>query len=485
MKRILYYLSLSLVFISCSDLLEEKPRDIMDPNQFFSSDAEAIGGVNGVYSRLPGFFGGGYGWDYGYWSHLGTDIARPAGGRESKFPFHVYTLSSANESNLRNHWVSLYRAVGDANQVIARVSASAGVSPDVKNQVIGEAKFLRAMYYYLLTNWWGDVPMWTDELNITEVGGAISRTPVAQVRAQMVLDLLDAEKLLPASYPESELGRASKWAAKMLLTKVYLWQGEWEKARDKADEVILQEGGNHILLENFNDIFGVENEHNQEVVFEIDFQKDIHGAMRTSRFMPRKKDEPAELVLANTGFALLTSTNEFVSSFDPQDKRLEMYDWHGQDQGIQTNYHYVMKNMDWGSPYANGDLNTIVFRLSDAYLMYAEAENELNGPTDQAYAKINRIRDRAFGNDPAKHLSGLSKEQFQSAIMNERKWELAFEFHRRWDLNRWGKLSEAVRSISATNPDGAANVKDYHMLCPVPSQEASMNEALLPNNTGY
>ncbi len=484
MKKIFYYIILSIVFVSCSDLLDEEPRDKMDPNQFFTSDAEAIGGVNGVYKWLNTFYGGGWGRDYGYWSHQGTDISRPTGGREGSFPFHVYTLSASNESNLREHWKNLYRAVGDANQVIARVSVSEGISAEVKARVVGEAKFLRGLYYYMLTNWWGDVPLWLDELNIEEVGGAIPRTPVAQVRDQIVLDLLDAEQSLPASYPATDIGRATKWAAKVLLAKVYLWQGDWAKAKATAGEVIQQSGGPHSLIPVYKDIFGVANEHNSESIFEIDYQVDINKAIRTSRYMPRTKDEPRSLNLPTAGFGLLTSTVEFIASFDPDDQRIEMYNWHGWN-GIETNYHYVAKNMDWDSPRGNGDLNAIVFRLADAYLMYAEAENELNGPTADAYEKINTIRDRAFGNDPAKQLSGLSKEEFRTAIMNERKWELSFEYHRRWDLNRWGKLVEAVQSIAATNPDGAANVSDHHMLCPVPSQEISLNDALLPNNPGY
>lgn len=491
---------LALCLGACNDMLIEEPRDIMDPAQFFNSDAEAIGAVNGIYSRGVRYvYNSSAGTrNFGYLSHWGTDLSRPAGGRENNFPQHVYTFSTAEDGggSMRDSWGTFYRTIADANLVLTRVEASKdNFSTEVYNESIGQAKFLRGLFYWILTNYWGDVPMWLDELNITEVSELL-RTPIDEVRNQMVLDLSDAANKLPSSYSGANLGRASKWAAMTLLTKIYMEQGDWSNAKATAAKIINESP--HTLMPEYGMIFGLENEYNNENIWELDAVQDIFSSGRVARYVPRANDEPkfkaTEVNYDFNGYALLTSTDEFIATFDPDDTRLPFYNLNGvfddpegdgvYDHWVQFNYNYVEKNIDHGSPRGNSGLNSIIYRLADAYLMYAEAENELNGPTDDAYAKINAIRDRAFGNNPEKRLSGLSKDEFRQAIMDERKWELAFEYHRRWDLKRWGKLGEAVQSIAATNPIGAANFQPYHNLYPIPFQELDLNPGLT-QNPGY
>jgi hypothetical protein len=195
--------------------------------------------------------------------------------------------------------------------------------------------------------------------------------------------------------------------------------------------------------------------------------------------MPRQVDEPTVPGFPMTGYGLLTSTNEFLATFDPNDLRKKWYDWNGNGT-VKTKFHYVFKQMNFSEARNNHGMNSRVFRMADAYLMFAEAENELNGPSVDGYAKINAVRKRAGLTD----LTALTKEQFRQAVRNERKWELSFEFQHRWDLNRWGTLTEAVKSISVTNPAGAANVKDYHQLFPIPTREMSLNPEL-KQNPGY
>jgi starch-binding outer membrane protein, SusD/RagB family len=487
-----------LLLTACNEMLIEEPRDIMDPAQFFNTDDELISVVNGIYSRGVFYiFNAGDGTNnYGYISHWGTDIARPTGGREPNFAPHVYTFSSSEDGNIRASWQTFYRTIADANVVISKAEENKdNFSAEVYDQSVGQAKFLRAQFYYILTNYWGDVPMWLDELNINEVV-ELPRTPVADIYNQMITDLTDASSKLPSIWEGANKGRASKWAAMMLLTKVYMLQGDWNKAKAAAGSIINDSP--HTLMPEYGNIFGIENEYNNEIIWEADFQQDINRSNRPSRFTPRGVDEPkfgpTEIDYIFQGFGLLTSTNEFIASFDPDDQRIPFYNLNGvyddpdgdgvYDNWVQFKFRYVEKNIDHGSPRGNSGLNSIIYRLADAYLMYAEAENEINGPTADAYAKINAIRDRAFGDNPEKRLSGLTKEEFRNAIMDERKWELAFEYHRRWDLKRWGKLGEAVQSIAKTNPLGAQNFRPYHVLFPIPFQEIDLNPNLTQND-GY
>ncbi|TKG92931.1 RagB/SusD family nutrient uptake outer membrane protein [Puteibacter caeruleilacunae] len=489
MKKVLYLLISVIVFTSCDDFLKEKPKDIMNPDAFFRSDDEAIASVNGVYRRLDYYYNNGGGTSgYSYQSHLGTDLARMAGGRENNGShyYHVYNISpDVIDGRMRGTWRELYRAIGDANLSISRVSSSEFVSEGTKNRVVAEAKTLRALFYYILSNYWGDVPMWLGELDLAEAGGEIAKTPIDGIRAQMVTDLTEAIPDLPTSYSGTDIGRITKWAASMLLTKVYLWQGDWSNAKATAGSII--DAGDHRLLDQYEDVFGLDNEYNDEIIWEIDYVVDIHASSLPTRYNIRSVENEPQLdgYPTNKGWGLITASKEFLLSFDPEDKRYDSYDFYhsmGLDES-EYKYHYITKMMNLVDPKNNTGSNTIVYRLADAYLMYAEAENELNGPTTDAYAKINAVRSRAFDN-PDKLLSGLTKESFRQAIMDERKWELACEFHRRWDLIRWGKLEEAVESMATTNPWGAENIKPHHVRLPIPPSEIVLNPALV-QNPGY
>jgi len=478
MKKYLSFILLILLFSSCSKQLIEKPKSFLSPAQFFQSDAEAIGAVNGAYSTCDFLYGSGTTYDLGYWSSLGTDIAWPTGGRATVFDFLTYTLGLSDEGNLDNIWQTLYKGVANCNMVIGGVTNNAFISSATKDEVLGQALFLRSLYYYWLTCFWGDVPMWLNPLDVSVVS-TLPRTSVDSVRQQMVNDLKTAASDLPPVWTGADLGRASKWAADMLLCHVYLWQKDWSDAATVASEIMVNQGGNNRLLPSWSDIFGQANEYNAEDIWEIDFTQTTHPTSFSDRYMPRQVDEPVVPGYTMTGYGLVTATKYFLSTFDSSDLREPWYDWHGAD-GITTNYHYVYKQMDWGEPRSNSGLNSIVYRMADAYLMYAEAANELNGPTSAAYAAVNAIRERAELPD----LTGLTQDQFRQAVRTERLHELSFEFNRRWDLNRWGTLVEAVQTDSATNPEGAANVRPYYTLCPVPYQEIDLNPKLT-QNPGY
>jgi hypothetical protein len=139
------------------------------------------------------------------------------------------------------------------------------------------------------------------------------------------------------------------------------------------------------------------------------------------------------------------------------------------------------------SPRFNHSDNRMVFRLADVYLMAAECENELNGP-DDAYQYIHPIRQRAYATQAEWELVGLSQQGFREAIYDERKWELAAEAHRRYDLIRWGILLDVVQNLEYRFWEPNVNIKPYHVLLPIPLQELQLNPSLLesdPTNNGY
>lgn len=500
MKNILHKVVICLAAFStlngCDDFLKEDPRGLLSPENFFNSDAETNAAVNGLYTDLyDGNLYRGRGLDDFYIN--GADEIGPNrkfGGVE---PIQSYTITESHYGSARGAWEGLYRIVQDANLILENIQDNSNLSEEGKNRAMGETLFLRSLAYYHLTNLWGNVPYYRENLPLTEVR-TLARTDVNQIRADLVQDLLQAEAMLPDSYSDIDLGRATRWAAGTLLVKIHLMQKDWQAARDKAVEIINTTS--HRLLDNYDDVFDRSNPYNEEIIFQVDFVKDMSPTTRTDSYSPRLRDEPkaskdrnalvAALEARNegfTGYGLAIPLPDLVEKFPLDDLRRPM--------NIVTNYlgfplkfPYMPKNWNLdqiSSPRGNHGENYIVFRLADVYLMAAEAENELNGPAS-AYQYINKVRERAY--EPDKPLDGLTQQQFREAIYDERKWELAGEGHRRLDLIRWGILLDVVKTTKYRVYDPASFIQPHHVLLPIPVEELELNPKLLesdPTNNGY
>ncbi len=489
-------LAIGMLF-SCDKFLAEDPRAVLSPENFFNSDVEVKAAVNGVYAAL---YTDGLYRQHGINHALGygaDDLEPTRSGDGALNDICNYTLSEARGARGREVWISFYKMIQDANVALAKLENNERISTQYKSQATGELLFLRAFAYYNLTNIFGDVPYYRENLSIDEVQ-VLERHNKNLIRNDLIADLQIAQDALPGNYQTSELGRASKWAAATLAVKILLWQERWVEARDKSVEIIV--GSPHRLLAHYGDVFKLANAYNDELIWCIDFVRDINPQGFTSIFVPRLSDEPkvssqrpalrAALEARNEGFTgngLAAPMLGFVEDFPRDDLRrphniVENY------LGFDLNYPYMPKmwNLDQiNSPRGNHGDNFIVFRLADVYLMAAEAENEANGP-DQAYQYVNKIRERAYA--PEKPLHGLSQQHFRQAIYDERRWELAAEFHRRMDLIRWGILVDVVKNTKTRTYNPAENIMPHHVLFPIPEEEILLNPNLLttdPTNNGY
>ncbi|MEO1011625.1 MAG: RagB/SusD family nutrient uptake outer membrane protein [Bacteroidota bacterium] len=510
MKRLPYIVSIFILLAlssSCDDFLEEETRGILAPSNFFNNDEEAIIAVNGVYrhftfTQLYGNFTRGlfkatqYGADdYG--------LSRTFG----PMPLvENYTISETDNGFLRDTWTAFYRAISDANVVIENVSGNTNLSEQTRNRAEGEAIFLRSLAYYHLTNIFGDVPYITSVLSLSEAT-SLGREEVSVVRQGIIADLTDVENrnLLSEASNATQVTRVSIWAAKALKAKVALWEGEWQIAFTTCEDII--NNSQHSLMANYEDVFKVSDlddlSANTEVIFAFDWLSGVSNRQALDAFNPRIADEPEDpaendalvAALAANGDAF-TGTGALVCLPDfeaehPDDLRKAsniMRDY----EGIILNFAYSRKlgNInDAQSPrFQSGDL-AIVLRLGDVYLMAAEAANELGNASAVDY--INAIRARAY--EPDQPLSGLSQGDLRQAIRDERRWELAGEGQRRYDLIRWGILVETVRGLSAypyekVGATGADNIQERHDRLPIPAEELLLNPNLLlsdPTNNGY
>lgn len=504
MKKILYTIFIiSLGSLSaCEDFLQEEVRGIINPRNFYTSDEEAVLAVNGVYAGYRSVLYNDWN-GIALWQIYGADEVGPNRQQGSVESVQNYTLSESNYGNARDVWQSLYRIIGDANSVIANTQENSNISSALQKRVIGEAIFLRGFAYYHLTNIWGAVPFYNEELPLSEVA-VLGRTDAGIIRQNVINDLnrIESESLLPATFNGSDVGRATVWAAKMLKAKIMMWEKDWQGAFKETTDII--NNSPHSLLDSYEDVFNLNaaNPFHDEVIWGMDFSKDVSGNVttRTDAFNPRIRDEPAnseersaliaELSARNeefNGYGLTVAIPSFAEEF-PQDDLRRPLNVAGEYLGYKLKYNYLPKlwNLDYiESPRQNhGELN-MVFRLADTYLMAAEAANELNDPV-AAHQYINKVRERAY--EPDMPYSGLGQQAFREALYDERKWELAAEGFRRYDLIRWGILVETVQNATYLSFDGPKNVKPIHVKAPIPQEEIILNPNLLefdPTNNGY
>ena len=267
------------VLSSCDKFLEEDLRDEITPDAFFTNDKEAELAVNGVYRLYHNNnLYGQRGLDNYYTS--GADIQ--AASRNVNNAIHNYLIQEGTADG-NGTWIQLYRVINNTTEFISNIEGNENLSQEAIDQRLGELLFLRALAYYHLTNLWGDVPFYTEQLPVPE-RSVLGRSPKAEIRSAMKADLARAFDLLPTSYSGSNLGRASKWAAATLKAKYHLFDGEWALAKAECDIVIDQSP--HRLLDNYADVFDQSdpsNQYNDEYIFVVDFEADLVGELSTTR----------------------------------------------------------------------------------------------------------------------------------------------------------------------------------------------------------
>ena len=514
-KNIILYIFAIFSCISCEKYLEEEPRDIIAPENFFATDADARQSITGLYALIKNnSIYGQAGLDN--WYDNGVDIIEPNRSHPIFEAMGNYTLNAvtAGTSNqlmsVSDTWQNLYRVILNANVIIDRVDGNEAISEDVQSDIVAQARFMRALSYWHITNLWGDAPFYNENLSLNEIAD-LGRTDKDVIVASVLDDLEFAQNNLPSVYPEEERGAATKWAAAIIEAKIHMEAQDWQAGLNKCLEIINQSP--HSLMPTYAEVFDPANEYNAEIIWSLDFARDITGQFepafpgaafagnnywRPSLFNPRIRDEPAnaednqalrDALAANgeefNGTGLQIASLDFANKFPMNDLRRPL-NIMGDYEGIPLNHTYLPKfmNLDFEtSPRFNHGDNRLVFRLADVYLMAAECENELNGPAG-AFQYLNPIRQRAYETQAEWDLTGLDQQGFREAIYDERKWELAAEATRRYDLIRWGIYLDVVRNAEFKTYSPNVNIQDYHVLLPIPLNELQLNPALT-QNPGY
>jgi len=389
--------------------------------------------------------------------------------------FELTSTDGACASAWRNYYSALFRL----NTILLKLEEAEVPN---KAQYAAEAKFLRALAYFDLVRIFGDVPMPTTPLSIDE-GYSTIRETVANIYSQVIVpDLTAAESTLPQSYSAQDIGRPTKGAAKALLGKVYLYQKDYAKAEAKLQEVTTM---GYSLLPEFNDLWDYSNEHHSEYIFDVEYEEGMgEGSSVTNRFLPNNAGMAAFYGIGGNGNEECSPTQLFIALFDKNDKRFDVtcgtyggyYDADSVFHQIpsNTNQYYTKKYITPVAAANDSKANWKIIRYADVLLMLAEALNE-NGKTDQALPYLNMVHERAGLTAIA---SGLSQSEMRDAIVLERRFELAFEGHRWFDLVRTGQAYNVMKGNG---------MLEYMTLFPIPLAQIDLvnDPTIFPQNPGY
>ncbi|QGY47543.1 RagB/SusD family nutrient uptake outer membrane protein [Maribellus comscasis] len=496
--KIHYLFFLIAGILSACNLLEENPEDRFVVGNFYSSETDAEAAINAIYARLYGDWQGTYELQFSWLTDLTTDDMKNGIGMASSTNQDLEYLRYNTENPIvRNVWQVTYDGITRANTAIDAI-------PDVtmdetkKNQFLGEAKFLRALFYFNAVRLWGDVPLVTKLESLDDA--YTTRSPKEEVYSQIIEDLTFATNNLPKEYTSKDIGKATEGTAKILLAKVYLTRENWQDAANVLSEVISNEAAyGYGLNENYRDNWEIATENGMEMVFSVQFMESPGNANGIMYAIAPKYSVPGGGGVPGISGAWESDipTQELYNLFDDYDERKAAtfnldYVSPTNSQVYTSSIPLIYKYFETGENICgNCDVNFHILRYSDAILMYAEALNEL-GKTNEALPYINRIRERAF-NDSEHNYSGLSQSELREKIKLERRLEFVFEGNRFFDLVRWGDFVERMKEHGQVEAQLAGeplkttitnNVKDFKTLFPVPQRERDLNPDL-SQNTGW
>jgi len=478
MKKTIIYITLGVVMAACSDLLVEEPKSL-SAETFYNTASEADAAINAIYGPMRVDNG----MSINYPAQL-EGLADYGDSRGSQTPVSLYQgLDNTNISRVGAIWDAFYQSVRNANLVIANVPNAKELSDAQKQQYVGEAKFLRSLIYFAMVRNWAGVPIRTEE-NMTIAD--VPRSSVDDVYDLIVSDALAAEQVLPDSPPQ--VGRASKWTAKTLLSEIYLTLGEWENSRDKAAEVIAS--GKFSLVdvdgsEDFQKIYGPEVVNTSEEVFYFKYNRQQGFGLVS---YAHRATADYKYYAGGGVYAQYTDTvkNSFMKQWDKKDLR-KAHLLYKMDVGLGPNTCLYRKYRDPLSATAGADFPW--YRYADVLLFHAEANARANGgPTADALLSLNKVHRRAYGYDqnavsPVDFvLADYDLTSFVDEVVQERGYETVYEGKRWLDLKRLGIAKQRIKEVKGID------VADKHMLWPIPNSELLYNKALDPiadQNPGY
>lgn len=503
------------------------PTQVLESN-FWQTSTDATQGVNAIYNALLA--------NNGFGMFMFNDEATPLAASADAGYSNVTAFTAPGVSSTSGwssaQWSQFYIGVYRANLALEKIPTISFADTGLQHRLIGEAKFLRALNYLYLISQFGDVPLLTHTLGLSEAQTPqVTRTPIAQVRAQIYSDLDSAAMYLPVTYSSTDIGRATKYAALSLKGRAQLYEGNYAGAAATLNTVI--QSGTYTLYANYFNLFDHNYKNNAECIFSVQyanttgtgfgnqFEKYIGNRSGSANgwtwLMPtltlvdnyqmidgltydksplfdpanpyNNRDPRMDFTIIRPGAIyngkLMTLTTSTASQYVAYDQK---------SNNFRTGY-LTRKALsaDAGGASLDGLSNLILIRYADVLLMYAEAQNEVSGPDATVYNAIKSVRQRPSVNMPVIP-AGLTQDSMRSVIRHERMVELALEGHYYFDLKRWNLLDKVDLTVSRPLTDTSYTnravvnpnriVYPQYYLLPIPQSEIFKNPKLL-QNSGY
>jgi hypothetical protein len=470
--RVILALSTGLILSGCSeDFTLLSPISERNVESFYQNPTDFTVAINGAYSTLAG--NGAYNRAYVLLHEMRSDNTMNGGGNTglAEVFFRLAHFSElATASELSSPWTTAYQGIARANTILGRIDNLDDGA--FKDRIRGEALFIRSLFYYQLGVLWGNVPLQLDEVKSPNV--EVNQVSADVIYTQIAADLEVAQGLLPGSYGTSDLGRATSGAANTLLGLVYLTSGQKGPAATALRRVVS--AGEYQLLDDYADLWGVQNENNAESVFELQYKAGgtDTGSQFTDYYTPfgdgggvGAGNAPQVL---SPGIQYLHNVQHGIEEDD--------------ERGWGTTWGFSVENGDtavwigkWEStPFGPGDAdnNFPVFRYADVLLMLAEAVGE----GGEAYGLINQVRSRA-GVTP---ISAATPGTFEEKLLFERRLEFVTEGKRWADLLRFGVARPVMASFEPLVTAGLSQ-GDIRLLYPIPQREIDVAPGQMVQNS--
>ena len=525
----------SLTIFSCENYLEEVAISDVSASTYYTTPQGLEDATKATYGILKQYYGQEMGFSM---TVFGTDTYTNGADGSHKY-LNLYDAShSSAAAFFRDTWQIFYRAINQANAVLNRAQSIEGMDAATLNARLAEVRFIRALSYFNLVRFYGDVHLTLEETEGVET--TANRTSVKEIYSQAIIpDLEFAVANLPAT--QGEYGRVTKGAAEFLLGHAALTNGDFGKAVSALSNVINNYG--YKLLPTYGDLWELTNQKNSEIIWtiinskqQVDegldpyghrghlyflFEYDVQPGMTrdTENGRPWKRFRPTDYLLSRwdrtkdrryyesfkhvwysnkpiSGKIALGDTALFIPGPGIMENGVDA-DTYGASLKSSKPYQTYLTNVynqrifpslnKWIDPtrpnrqHEMGQRDFILMRLGDAYLLRAEAYWR-QGNNAAAADDINKIRTRAAWPGKEAEMQITAADVSEDFILDERARELVGEGQRWFDLARFGNLVSRVKKY---NMDAAVNIKEHHKLRPIPLQQIDRTDGGYSQNPGY
>ncbi|MBC6400052.1 MAG: RagB/SusD family nutrient uptake outer membrane protein [Ekhidna sp.] len=502
MRKISLILLVMFISIGCDNFLEQENLSQLTEESFWQNADDARKAIVATYAALQSYNGSK--WTFFEHMYIGVtwksdDILNSS----TNYGKSIADFTNGTDDvTFTSFWRSNYAGIAYANQVIENVPGISAMSDSEKTEIIAEAQFLRALYYFHLVVAFENVPLITTVPESPD-DFAVEQASPGEVWAQIENDFIAARAGLPDDHGDNDIGRATKNSAIAYLGKVYLFQEKFTEAIAQFNSVI---GASYSLLDKYEDNFNGKGENGVESVFEIQWSGDrkndnderhpFNYEVTPSALGGWELFYPSDWLMslmkvdtqATGGFSDRVYASVFfddpLSVMSQRGAKVNKTYNEVRDELDRSSY-FKKYSDDFDLTFYNG-ININLMRYADILLMQAEALNE-NGQTDAALSLVNQVRSRS----KAVPLATMNQSELRKQIRHhERPVELSMEYTIRWfDLWRWAKSKSAPEPISQTlknhNKPFADNFRDgVHNIFPIPLSEINVN-AKLEQNPGY